>query len=56
MKQEIIIGEPREVKGRLLVKIPKESLGPNKPKEDEYREYNKYAGKIYWRTVWLSQQ
>jgi len=34
-----------------LVKIPKDSLGPSNPKEDKYREYNKYGTAVYWREV-----
>ena len=49
--QQIYIGEPTEVKSRMLVKIPKDSLGPSKPKQDQYREYNKYGTAIYWREV-----
>lgn len=51
--QQIYIGEPlpTQVKGRMLVKIPKDSLGPSNPKEDKYREYNKYGTAVYWREV-----
>ena len=50
-KQQIQIGIPEKVTGRLLVKIPADSLAPGRPAKDEYREYNVYAGKKYYKKV-----
>lgn len=53
--KDIHIGEPDDdkVRGRMLVLIPRSSLGPDYPKTDEYREYNRWGDKIYYREVTL---
>lgn len=50
-KQKIHIGIPKKVTGRMLVKVPVDSLAPGKPSKDEYREYNVYAGIKYFKKV-----